>query len=298
MQINRILTPWLVAGAFLVSTSALAVTPNSATSSPTTMPSSPQTTATQTEFTPQQVKNIQKIVHDYLINNPQVLVEASQALQKQAQEKQQQYAMQAIEKNKQQLFNDPVSPVAGNPNGNVTLIEFFDYQCGHCKAMNKIIQSIVAKNKNLRVVLKELPIFGSNSQLAAKVAAEKVERDRQLNLARQQVQAKKAQQAELLQIIQTNQLKGFDGDKPFNFADGTEVKTVNVNNQIHKQLVAGTLRLARFKGGYALITDTVVEKVMQRDASVLIPLEVVDDSMSDEDKEYYAKFEIPDDLVW
>lgn len=170
MKINRILTPWLVAGAFLVSTSALAVTPNSATSSPTTMPSSPQTTATQTEFTPQQVKNIQKIVHDYLINNPQVLVEASQALQKQAQEKQQQYAMQAIEKNKQQLFNDPVSPVAGNPNGNVTLIEFFDYQCGHCKAMNKIIQSIVAKNKNLRVVLKELPIFGSNSQLAAKVA--------------------------------------------------------------------------------------------------------------------------------
>ena len=155
-----------------------------------------------------------------------------------------------------------------------------------------------SKKNKANKVKKGESVESTATQLAAKAAAEKAERDRQLNLERQHAQAKKAQQAELRQIIQTNQLKGFEGDKPFNFADENQVKTINVNNKVHKQLVAGTVRLARFKGGYALIPEAAVEKVTQRDASVLIPLEVVDDSMSDEDKDYYAKFEIPDDLVW
>lgn len=136
------------------------------------------------------------------------------------------------------------------------------------------------------------------AKLAAQAAAEKAERDRQLNLERQQEQLKKAQQAELIQIIQTHQLKGFEGEQPFNFADHNKVKTLNVNKKTHQQLVAGLVRVARFKDGYALLPEAAVEKVEQRDASVLIPLEVVDDSISEEDKAYYAKFEIPDDLVW
>lgn len=166
MKIRQILTTSLVVGAFFASTSVLAET----TTTTTAMPSTQSTTTTQTSFTPQQVQEIQKIVHDYLISNPNVLVEASQSLQKQTEQKQEQYAMQAIEKNKQQLFNDPASPVAGNKNGDVTLVEFFDYQCGHCKAMNQVIQKIVKKNQNLRIVFKELPIFGSNSQFAAKAS--------------------------------------------------------------------------------------------------------------------------------
>lgn len=136
------------------------------------------------------------------------------------------------------------------------------------------------------------------SKLAAKAQAEKMERDRLLNQERQQAQLKKEQQAELLQIIQSNLLKGFEGEKPFNFADKNLVKTLNVNKRTHQQLVAGTLRLARFNGGYALLPEEAAEKILLRDASVLIPLEVVDDSLSDEDRDYYAKFEIPDDLVW
>lgn len=136
------------------------------------------------------------------------------------------------------------------------------------------------------------------AQLAAKAQADKVERDRLLNQERQQAQVKKEQQAELLQIIQSNQLKDFEGEKTFNFADESLVKTLNVNKRTHLQLVAGTIRLARFKGGYALLPEEAVEKIQLRDASVLIPLEVVDDSLSDEDRDYYAKFEIPDDLIW
>nr|BAA20508.1 27kDa outer membrane protein [Coxiella burnetii] len=124
----------------------------------------------QFSFSPQQVKDIQSIVHHYLVNHPEVLVEASQALQKKTEAQQEEHAQQAIKENAKKLFNDPASPVAGNPHGNVTLVEFFDYQCGHCKAMNSVIQAIVKQNKNLRVVFKELPIFGGQSQYAAKVS--------------------------------------------------------------------------------------------------------------------------------
>ena len=163
MKLKQVLTASFLTGAIAIGGSALAA--------PTTAPTAtPLAAQNQTSFTPQQVKEIQKVVHDYLVNNPQVLVEASQALQKRSQVQQQQVAMQAIKQNAKQLFNDPSNPVAGNPNGTVTVIEFFDYQCGHCKSMNTTIKNIIAKNPNLRVVFKELPIFGGASQFAAKAA--------------------------------------------------------------------------------------------------------------------------------
>ncbi len=122
------------------------------------------------QFSASQVSDIQKIVHDYLIKNPDVLVEASQALQNKMQAEQQQEAMTAIKANTKDLFADEAAPVAGNPQGDVTMVEFFDYQCGHCKAMNDVVQGIISKNKNLKVIFKELPIFGGNSQYAAKAA--------------------------------------------------------------------------------------------------------------------------------
>ena len=121
-------------------------------------------------FDANQVQQIQQVVHNYLVTNPTVLVEASKSLQVQMAKKQEDKAMIAIKANHKQLFSDPNSPVAGNPKGTVTLVEFFDYQCGHCKEMNKTVQDLIKKNKNLRVVFKELPIFGDNSQYAAKVA--------------------------------------------------------------------------------------------------------------------------------
>lgn len=121
-------------------------------------------------FSPQQVKKIRKIIH-----NPEVLVEASQAIQQQVVETQrerEQRTKKAIKQHAQKLFNDLVSPVTGNSKGNAaTLVEFFDYQCGgHCKVMNQFIQNLVEKNKDLRVVFKELPIFDYQSQLATKTS--------------------------------------------------------------------------------------------------------------------------------
>lgn len=200
MKIHYLFTSALVAAGLIVSTSVLATTANSApaTTAATTTSVDPNATApatptpatigavvesspsTASSFSPDQVQQIQKIVHDYLVNNPQVLVEASRSLQKQTEQQEQQYAQTAVQQNIPALFNDPASPVAGNVNGTVTLVEFFDYQCGHCKEMNPIIEKIIKTNTNLRVVFKELPIFGDDSQFAAKAALASVKQGKYL----------------------------------------------------------------------------------------------------------------------
>ncbi|MCP0914192.1 MULTISPECIES: DsbA family protein [Legionella] len=117
----------------------------------------------------EQKKEIEQIIHDYLVNNPEVLVEASQALQQKQQQSMQEQAKGAIIENAEQLFNEKLA-IAGNPKGNVTLVEFFDYQCIHCKKMKPIISALIKKDANLRVIYKEFPIFGKSSELASQVA--------------------------------------------------------------------------------------------------------------------------------
>lgn len=71
----------------------------------------------------------------------------------------------------QALFHQPNNPTAGNPQGNVTVAEFFDYQCGHCQAMAPIISAIIKANPNVRVVFKDFPVFpGQTSTFAARAA--------------------------------------------------------------------------------------------------------------------------------
>ena len=86
------------------------------------------------EFSPEQKKQIELIVHDYLVNSPEVLLEASQALQQKQQQTMQKEAKSAILEHANELLTEKLT-VAGNPKGTVTLVEFFDYQCIHCKKM-------------------------------------------------------------------------------------------------------------------------------------------------------------------
>ncbi|HHF7348049.1 TPA: DsbA family protein [Legionella feeleii] len=131
---------------------------------------SPVVVAADTDtMTDSQKKAIEKVVHDYLVNNPEVLIEASQALQQKQQQTMQQQAQAAIKDNASQLFNDSMA-VAGNPKGNVTLVEFFDYQCIHCKKMASVLSDLVKKDNNVRIVYKEFPIFGKSSELASRAA--------------------------------------------------------------------------------------------------------------------------------
>lgn len=122
------------------------------------------------QFSPTQINQLKQIVHDYLIQNPEVLLEAQQALQIKEEAKLEAAAQTAILKYKDQIFNDPNSPVIGNKKDELVLVEFFDYQCPHCKYMKDVIQNILKANPNLKIISKELPIFGGDSEFAAKLA--------------------------------------------------------------------------------------------------------------------------------
>lgn len=130
---------------------------------------------------PMQKKQFEQIVHDYLVANPEVLVEASQALQQKQQEDMQKTSKSAIAEHSKELLAGDLA-VAGNAKGNVTLVEFFDYQCVHCKRMEGVVDNLIKNNKNLRVVYKEFPIFGKDSELASKVAMAAAMQDKYLTL--------------------------------------------------------------------------------------------------------------------
>lgn len=121
------------------------------------------------EFSPEQKTAIQKIVHEYVVAHPEVLVEASQVLQQRQQQQMMQQANVAIKANRQQLFAGN-SPVAGSPTAKVNMVEFFDYQCVHCREVAPMVKKIMDTNKTVRVIFKELPILGQDSVTASKAA--------------------------------------------------------------------------------------------------------------------------------
>lgn len=117
----------------------------------------------------EQKSQMEQVIHDYLIKNPEVLMEASEVLRHKQEITLQEQAKSAIAKNANLLFSDSLT-TSGNPKGNVTLVEFFDYQCIHCKKMHPVVSELLQKDNNLKVVYKEFPIFGKSSTIASKAA--------------------------------------------------------------------------------------------------------------------------------
>lgn len=122
---------------------------------------------------PAEQKKIESVVHSYLLKNPEVIVESMQALQqKQMDETRKQVeSIQAqAPKLADALFHQANDPVAGNPNGTITIVDFFDYQCPHCITMTPILETVMKENPNVRVIFKDFPIRGPVSDAAAKAA--------------------------------------------------------------------------------------------------------------------------------
>lgn len=113
---------------------------------------------------------IESVVRDYLLKNPEVVRDAMQALQAREEAEKAKAQALAFATHRARIENDPTSPVGGNPNGSVTVVEFFDYGCPHCKRAVGTIDGIVANDKDVKIVYKELPILGPESFQAARAA--------------------------------------------------------------------------------------------------------------------------------
>ncbi len=121
-------------------------------------------------LTPAQEQAVRKLVRDYLIKNPEIIVEAIQRLREKRQQAERQRIGKVLVAYRRQIFDNPQSPIAGNPKGDVTIVEFFDYQCGYCKAvMDRLLKTVRGDGK-IRLVFKEFPILGPNSVFAARAA--------------------------------------------------------------------------------------------------------------------------------
>jgi protein-disulfide isomerase len=123
--------------------------------------------AAEGSFSDAQKTEIGEIVRQYLMENPEVLLDVSKALEARQQQAEAEQRKGALAAHAKAIFHGSNDFVAGNPNGDVTIVEFFDYNCGWCKKGFPEVMSLIEKDKNLRVVLKEFPIFGGDSDYAA-----------------------------------------------------------------------------------------------------------------------------------
>jgi protein-disulfide isomerase len=117
---------------------------------------------------PQKVE-IGKIIREYLLKHPEVLQEAMQEYEKRQQVAEAEKAKAAIKTHAEAIFNSPRQVTLGNPQGDVTFVEFFDYNCGYCKRALEDMMVLMSKDPKLKVVLKEFPVLGPASLDAAKI---------------------------------------------------------------------------------------------------------------------------------
>ncbi len=114
--------------------------------------------------------DVQAVVKDYINNNPEAIIASVQAMQERKSQEDQENSKKLLESKKSELEDRSSFPIAGNPNGDVTIVEFFDYRCGYCKRLMPTLNQLLSEDKNIAIVMREFPILGPGSQKAAEVA--------------------------------------------------------------------------------------------------------------------------------
>ncbi|MDC0663940.1 DUF2058 domain-containing protein [Marinobacter sp. SS21] len=139
----------------------------------------------------------------------------------------------------------------------------------------------------------------NEAQLRAQQAREeKAERDRQLNLARQQEAEKKAIQAQIRQLVETNRLDRARGEESYQFVHDKKIKKIPVASDMVDPLSRGRLAIVFVNDNYEVVAEAVARKIMERDEQAVVVLhDRAQQSEADED-DPYAGYEIPDDLMW
>ncbi len=117
-----------------------------------------------------QKKEVEELIRSYLLEHPEILREMSAGLEAKERIAEETVRAKTLTENAAAIFKSGIDPVVGNPGGDVTIVEFMDYNCSWCKKGMKEIAAIVEADKNVRVVFKEFPIFGAGSEFAARAA--------------------------------------------------------------------------------------------------------------------------------
>lgn len=130
----------------------------------------PAVAAEPVAFNDDQKQQIEKIIKDYLLANPEIFLDVQTALEEKMEKQQAEKLKALIAQNAKDIYRHPDAAVAGNPNGDITVVEFFDYNCGYCKRGLHDIVKLVDTDSKVRVVFKELPILSKGSEEASRIA--------------------------------------------------------------------------------------------------------------------------------
>jgi protein-disulfide isomerase len=117
-----------------------------------------------------ELDSFEQRVREYLLKNPEVIMEALRILQERQRAAEAENSKRTIAERSDEILNDPAAPVGGNPEGDVTLVEFFDYNCPYCRTVAPTVTELGEADPDLRLVYKEYPILGPGSQFAARAA--------------------------------------------------------------------------------------------------------------------------------
>ena len=130
----------------------------------------PAKLAEAAKFTPEQKQEIEQIIKSYLVANPEIFVEVQNALEAKLEKEQAEKLKVAIAENAREIYRQPDASIGGNPDGDIAVVEFFDYNCGYCKRGLLDIVKLIESDPKVRVVFKELPILSKGSEEASRIA--------------------------------------------------------------------------------------------------------------------------------
>jgi protein-disulfide isomerase len=119
--------------------------------------------------------DVERIVRNYLLEHPEVIFEAVEKYQQSESDTRVSQMRDKGKKRAAELFDAPDALVVGNPKGDVTIVEFFDYRCGYCRKVVKDVASLIKQDGNIRLVMKEFPILSVESEMAARAAVASAE---------------------------------------------------------------------------------------------------------------------------
>jgi len=119
---------------------------------------------------PARKAEVEQIIHDYFLAHPEFMIEVLRAAEAKAKEAKAEDAKGLIAAKQSELLRDASSPVGGNPDGDVTIVEFFDYRCPYCKQVEPSLETLIKEDGKIRIIYKEFPVLGPASVYASRVA--------------------------------------------------------------------------------------------------------------------------------
>lgn len=185
-------------------------------------------------------EQVEQIVHDYLMANPEVMIRSIDAFYKRQEEAAKAEEGRLMSNLLPMFKNSEEYPVGGNPNGSVTMVEFFDYQCGYCKRVFPQMTELMKDDQDLRVVFVELPILGPVSLIASQAALAAREQDKYMEFHVELMGARGGMNEDRIYSIADS--VGLDIDKLKADMKSETVKTqINRNRQLSQMLnISGT----------------------------------------------------------